>query len=113
MKQGELMVIDINHMPSHCGTWPGLWLNGDGQWPHGGEIDLLEGIGGENYVTKQWQLSVHTGSECIAGNTEQQWLQHNKVTSNNCDFFPNKVFRGCAQLSSDDSSWGKNFNEKG
>jgi Glycosyl hydrolases family 16 len=40
----SIMVLDIEHMPFGCGTWPAFWtLSKEGPWPHGGEIDIIEG----------------------------------------------------------------------
>ena len=32
-----LFVLDLNHMPFGCGTWPAYWLLGP-DWPNNGEI---------------------------------------------------------------------------
>ena len=37
-----IFIIDLEHMPTGCGTWPAFWLCGP-KWPAGGEIDILEG----------------------------------------------------------------------
>ena len=39
-----IFVIDVEHMPTGCGTWPAFWtLSKAGPWPKGGEIDIIEG----------------------------------------------------------------------
>eukprot|EP00618_Florenciella_parvula_P033939 CAMPEP_0119522638 /NCGR_PEP_ID=MMETSP1344-20130328/37909_1 /TAXON_ID=236787 /ORGANISM="Florenciella parvula, Strain CCMP2471" /LENGTH=160 /DNA_ID=CAMNT_0007560687 /DNA_START=31 /DNA_END=510 /DNA_ORIENTATION=- len=38
-----LFVIDLEHMPTGCATWPAFWLVGP-SWPSGGEIDIIEGV---------------------------------------------------------------------
>lgn len=40
-----LFIADFNRMPSSaCGSWPAFWaLNNNGDWPVGGEIDIVEG----------------------------------------------------------------------
>lgn len=39
-----VVVLDLSHMPEGCGTWPAFWsLSQRGPWPHGGEIDIIEG----------------------------------------------------------------------
>lgn len=41
---GVLAVLDLQHMPEGCATWPAFWtLSAQGPWPHGGEIDIVEG----------------------------------------------------------------------
>lgn len=40
----SVVVLDLKHMPTGCGTWPAFWsLSGAGPWPEGGEIDIIEG----------------------------------------------------------------------
>jgi len=39
-----IFVLDVQHMPTGCGTWPAWWtLSQEGPWPAGGEIDIIEG----------------------------------------------------------------------
>ena len=41
----SVIVLDLAHMPAGCGTWPAFWtLSQNGPWPHGGEIDIIEGM---------------------------------------------------------------------
>ncbi|WVF71645.1 hypothetical protein IAT40_006453 [Kwoniella sp. CBS 6097] len=39
-------ILDLNHMPVGCGTWPAFWTVTKNGWPKGGEIDILEGANG-------------------------------------------------------------------
>lgn len=40
----SVMVLDLSHMPEGCATWPAFWtISQAGPWPHGGEIDIIEG----------------------------------------------------------------------
>lgn len=34
-----LFILDLEHMPVGCGTWPAFWMVGD-NWPNNGEIDV-------------------------------------------------------------------------
>jgi hypothetical protein len=34
-----LFILDLNHMPYGCGTWPAFWLLGP-DWPGNGEIGM-------------------------------------------------------------------------
>ena len=38
-----LFLIDVEHMPTGCATWPAFWLCGP-SWPSHGEIDIIEGV---------------------------------------------------------------------
>jgi len=39
----SVIIIDLEHMPHGCGTWPAFWtLSQEGPWPTGGEIDIIE-----------------------------------------------------------------------
>lgn len=39
----SVVIIDLEHMPHGCATWPAFWsLSQEGPWPAGGEIDIIE-----------------------------------------------------------------------
>lgn len=41
----SLIIIDLEHMPAGCATWPAFWTSSQrGPWPNGGEIDMIEGM---------------------------------------------------------------------
>ena len=74
---GSLFVVDLDHVPVGCGTWPAFWLNGNGSWPATGEIDIIEGIGGEvQLLNSRVEISMHTKNQCIfrANKTDQTAL---------------------------------------
>ena len=39
----SVVIIDLEHMPYGCATWPAFWsYSQTGPWPTGGEIDIIE-----------------------------------------------------------------------
>ena len=39
-----VVILDLQHMPEGCATWPAFWsVSQAGPWPQGGEIDIIEG----------------------------------------------------------------------
>ena len=49
----SLVVLDVAHMPAGCATWPAFWtLSQRGPWPHGGEIDIIEGARALSLVSR-------------------------------------------------------------
>ncbi|RYY77614.1 glycosyl hydrolase family protein [archaeon] len=53
-----LFILDLDHMPHGCGSWPAFWTVGS-NWPYNGEIDVIENIH-ESNVNQQ---TLHTGRE--------------------------------------------------
>jgi len=54
-----LILIDLDHMPVGCGTWPAFWTVGP-NWPNGGEIDIIEGVN----VQVNDATTLHTSDGC-------------------------------------------------
>ncbi|KAG6862240.1 hypothetical protein C0995_002171 [Termitomyces sp. Mi166 len=80
----SVIVLDVQHMPAGCGTWPAFWTNSQkGPWPHGGEIDIIEG---------RFQTGNPISSDC---NTH--------VNSN----------QGCGTSFATENSYGEGFNDVG
>ncbi|THU95364.1 glycoside hydrolase family 16 protein [Dendrothele bispora CBS 962.96] len=102
----SLFVLDVQHMPTGCGTWPAFWsLSQAGPWPHGGEIDIIEGV---NQNTKNL-ASLHTLPNC---NMPQSRVQTGQTISVNCDSAVN-FNQGCGVASTQESSYGPGFNACG
>ena len=40
-----MAVVSVDHLPLGLGTWPAFWMLGQGEWPAGGEIDIIEFFG--------------------------------------------------------------------
>ncbi|CAA9964538.1 Glycoside hydrolase family 16 protein [Pyrenophora teres f. maculata] len=73
-----LIVIDVAHMPSGCGTWPAFWTVGP-NWPKMGEIDIIEGVNDQTNNA----MTLHTGPGCKIGPDTS--LFSGSVTTKNCD----------------------------
>jgi hypothetical protein len=54
-----LVVADIRHIPSGCAVWPAFWMLGP-TWPDDGEIDMIEGVNGQEYT----ESTLHTSPGC-------------------------------------------------
>jgi len=54
-----LVIIDLQHMPTGCGTWPAFWMVGP-NWPNSGEIDIIEGVDTQTSV----DTTLHTSAGC-------------------------------------------------
>ncbi|KAG6907665.1 hypothetical protein DXG01_007869 [Tephrocybe rancida] len=58
----SIIVLDLQHMPAGCGTWPAFWTKSQaGPWPHGGEIDIIEG---DQTVSSDCDTSVNYNQGC-------------------------------------------------
>jgi len=58
-----LYIIDLQHMPTGCATWPAFWTVGP-SWPNGGEIDIIEGVNKQTAV----DTTLHTSDGCTMCN---------------------------------------------
>ncbi|KAI4848306.1 hypothetical protein E4T44_04013, partial [Aureobasidium sp. EXF-8845] len=86
-----LFILDLNHMPYGCGTWPAFWLLGP-DWPANGEIDIIEGV--HNSLTNT--VSMHSDTNCTVAGSGQTGL----LTNANCDRAANDN-SGCGSLAND------------
>jgi hypothetical protein len=100
----SIVIMDADHIPTGCGTWPAWWSNGD-NWPIGGEIDIVEGVHDQGHN----QATLHTKNGCTAvpDNASGQQLSPNcgvQGTDNS----------GCGYADySSGNSFGAGFNEAG
>jgi len=101
----SVIVIDVEHMPIGCSTWPAFWTVTTGQWPAGGEIDIIEGIN----TNTQNLVSLHTSPNCTM---PPQRDQTGAVTSNDCNAYAN-YNQGCGSNIADPKSYGTGFNQAG
>jgi len=102
----SVVIIDLQHMPYGCATWPAFWsLSQKGPWPSGGEIDIIEGV---NEATEN-MISLHTLPNCTMPQTR---LQTGTTVSTNCDVAYN-YNQGCGTQVPQPISYGKGFNSIG
>ncbi|KAG1449441.1 hypothetical protein G6F56_008641 [Rhizopus delemar] len=73
-----LVLLDLEHMPTGCGTWPAFWMVGP-NWPNSGEIDIIENV---NKATVN-QVTLHTKAGCTMAGVSR--TQTGKTLTNNCD----------------------------
>ncbi|KAF8655008.1 hypothetical protein AX16_003312 [Volvariella volvacea WC 439] len=101
----HVAVFNMRHMPQGCGTWPAVWETKESNWPHGGEIDIVEGVNdqGPNGV------ALHTGPGCKmpASRSMTGW-----PSSLDCNAFVN-YNSGCGVKLNPPVSYGPAFNNNG
>lgn len=101
-----IIVLDIQHMPEGCGTWPAFWtLSRNGPWPSGGEIDIIEGV---NLNTMNL-ISLHTTPGCSMDVYREQ---KGYTVSKDCNTEINSN-QGCGTNSGKQNSYGTGFNDAG
>ncbi|GAB7337446.1 hypothetical protein MBLNU457_g2785t1 [Dothideomycetes sp. NU457] len=76
-----LVLIDLYHIPTGCGTWPALWFVApEGQYPGTtGEIDVVEVVNGGT----QNAMTLHTGPGCTVQNGSSSFTGTSQTS--NCD----------------------------
>lgn len=100
-----LMLADLNHMPTGCGTWPALWMFGP-DWPSSGEIDILEGV---NSQTSN-EITLHTEEGCTMGSGRQ--LSTTKMLET-ADCGAGNGNTGCPQKTVSTNNYGEGLNAAG
>ncbi|PPQ63720.1 hypothetical protein CVT24_004300 [Panaeolus cyanescens] len=103
---GGLVIMDAVHMPTGCGTWPAFWTNGP-NWPHGGEIDILEGV--HDYTNNQ--ATIHADLGCTLPSTDSRTLaiSGNVIGGTDCAALTTGN-QGCGIRASTSNSFGAGFN---
>ncbi|KAI7349198.1 glycoside hydrolase family 16 protein [Hortaea werneckii] len=101
-----LFILDLEHMPWGCGTWPAYWLLGP-DWATNGEIDIIEGVN----TGMSNSISMHTEAGCtIAGSGQTATFQ-----TSDCDHNANGN-SGCGSLldgSKIPNNYGEGLNNNG
>ncbi|CAE6479939.1 unnamed protein product [Rhizoctonia solani] len=104
--EDSVIVLDLTHMPTGCGTWPEFWTRTtSGKQPIGGQIDIIEGVN-----THDSNLaSLHTTPNCNMTGTSRTMT--GVAASDQCDASVNGN-QGCG-VTFEPGSFGKGFNTKG
>ena len=71
-----LFAADIAHAPTGCAVWPAFWLLGP-KWPDSGEIDILEGVNGQEYT----DTTLHTNPGCTQWNVSNSRFSGQRIRS--------------------------------
>jgi hypothetical protein len=112
-----IFIIDVEHVPTGCGTWPAWWTCGP-DWPLGGEIDVLEGT----HRQTRDMTTLHTSAGCDMRHVDPAsfsgtWAKALDGRTNATDCFvgdPKQVSNaGCQIIDDDASSFGEPFNARG
>ncbi|PWN32137.1 uncharacterized protein FA14DRAFT_182051 [Meira miltonrushii] len=114
-----LIIFDVEKMPVGCGTWPALWTTDGGSWPHGGEIDVMEGVGYTSGGKNENQMTVHLGENSPlqlnrrALEPRASFIGRIMEGATNCNQWGSHT--GCAFFDSNKNgpSWGTDFNNAG
>jgi hypothetical protein len=103
-----LFVLDLEHMPQGCGTWPAFWMCGP-NWPNGGEIDIIEGVNTQtNDLT-----TLHTSDGCNMYNEDASQFTGSFVTRDCYISDPNQASNQGCGISSNSQNFGSGFNNLG
>ncbi|KZV73201.1 glycoside hydrolase family 16 protein [Peniophora sp. CONT] len=102
----HVAVFNVAHMPTGCGTWPAIWEVEGGNWPLGGEVDIVEGV---NTATQN-TVSLHTGPNCSV--PPVRTAMTGNPTNNNCDSSKGDN-SGCNVELTPEDNFGPSFNSNG
>jgi len=106
---GGLLILDSVHMPHGCGVWPAFWSNGP-NWPAGGEIDILEGVG--DYTNNQATIHTNVGCTLASSSANTLAISGNVIDGTDCAALTTGN-QGCGIRASTANSYGANFNSNG
>ena len=106
-KEGDLLILDAEHLPYGCAQWPAFWLLGVGaEWPNAGEIDIFEGVNNNEANS----MAMHTKKGCKVAEPMQA---SGDIQGTDCDALANEN-SGCAiHEKASTKSFGKPLNDNG
>ncbi|EPX72227.1 glycosyl hydrolase family 16 [Schizosaccharomyces octosporus yFS286] len=101
-----LIILDVLHAPTGCGTWPAFWTVGD-NWPKNGEIDIMENVN----LARKGQVTLHTDDGCDMTGVKQ--VMTGSLLQSNCYVdAPGANNAGCGVSAAEEGSFGAPFNEQ-
>ncbi|KAL9932676.1 hypothetical protein V8E36_008375 [Tilletia maclaganii] len=101
-----VIIANISHAPTGCGVnltqcarqRPAFWTLGQGTWPFGGEIDILEWANNAEFEQGANSITLHTQPGCYLADADSSAArkapQRGRLISQNCDVFSTGNF-GC------------------
>ncbi|KIM48180.1 glycoside hydrolase family 16 protein [Hebeloma cylindrosporum] len=105
-----LFVLDLNQAPWGCGVWPAFWTVG-GNWPYGGEIDIIEGVHDNQHNQVAWHTAPGCKLNTTAGFTGTISSNDGK-NHTDCNSFINSN-AGCGITEWSRASYGPYFDSQG
>ncbi|KAF8168078.1 glycoside hydrolase family 16 protein [Crassisporium funariophilum] len=105
-----LFILDLNQAPWGCAVWPAFWTVG-GNWPWGGEIDIIEGVHDNQHNQVAWHTApgCHLDTNASFTGTVSSAGGHNHT---NCDANINDN-SGCGITEWSRASYGPYFDSQG
>jgi len=105
----SVTVLDVQHMPQGCGTWPAFWTTSDSvTWPNAGEIDILEGVNDESPNAS----TLHTVNGCTMNPSTMMQTGTVPGSNSNCYVGVNSN-AGCQVQNNKPNNYGPAFNNNG
>jgi len=103
-----LFVLDLNHMPVGCGTWPAWWLVGP-NWPNEGEIDIIEGVNTQTVDA----TTLHTKNGCTMSSENKNEFTGNMLYPNCYVDAPGQPGNAGCSIQAGSNTYGSGFNGQG
>ncbi|KAF4507843.1 hypothetical protein G6O67_004298 [Ophiocordyceps sinensis] len=92
-----LIIARFTHTPKmQCGLWPAFWTYGN-DWPHDGEVDLLQGYNEDAWNTPTFYASERSGGCMMADKGAKYAHQTAYVNSATCSE-PSFIGLGCPSI---------------